>query len=141
MTVPKIITQSKTSDASYADDDDLSFPVEEDGIYAIRFKFWFDTAAAADFQWQLSGPSGGTLRANGHWVVPNSTTHVDWRDTAFSTTHPITGSGTTGGFVQGEATFTNGSTGGVIAIQWSQNTSNAGTTQVLAGSYLEYLKI
>jgi len=41
--------------------------------------------------------------------------------------------------VEFTGTLHNGANAGTFAFQWAQNTSDANVTQVLAGSYMEYI--
>jgi hypothetical protein len=62
-------------------------------------------------------------------------------DTALPGSTSLTGTGTTGGFVQFMSILHNGANAGYFRLQWAQNTSDAGNTTVLSGSYIDYVTI
>lgn len=139
----KATDQSKTSDTTLANDTNLIFnPITSGKKYAIRGRIFFDTAATPDFKYRLGGSATITpLRIFTKHVVPGTTVLVNAIETAFpTTTQAVTGTGTTGGYIEIDGEFTVTGTG-TIALQWAQNTSNASATKVLAGSYLELLEV
>lgn len=132
---------TRTSTATLAADDDLQFSMKVSGRYIFRAAVWFDTSAAADFKYQFLGPSVTSLvRIQHTYVVPSGTAYTVATDTALSTvTSPVSGA-TTGGFLQVHGNVRNSTTAGLLVLQWAQNTSDASSTSVLAGSYVEWME-
>jgi hypothetical protein len=60
-------------------------------------------------------------------------------DTSVTPATSITGTGTTGGFIEMDVAWQNGANAGTFAFQWAQNSSGATASVVRAGSYLEYM--
>ena len=131
--------QTKNSDTTYATDTDLQFRVDANRIYTIRLKIWFDTDATPDFKFQFTGPGSPTLLiAKGHYWIPGASADSDFFHTAFSTSVAVTGASSADGFIEADVLLQNGANMGVFALQWAQNTSDAGDTIVRGGSYIEY---
>jgi hypothetical protein len=138
----KTADESTASDTTMSSDSELFVGVLANGKYAVKGRIFFNTPAAADFKWQLAGPASPTLinvakKAIGGGETAESAIAVD---TAFATSTPVLGSGTTG-YVEFEAILHNGANAGVVEFQWAQNTSDGGNTIVRAGSYLEYTRV
>ena len=142
-TVVKSVAETKNSDTTLADDAELLFPCEAEGIYVFEHRVFFDTSATPDFKFKVTGPSTpDEVVLRGHYVAVGDTADTDFVDTAFGTEHNVTGTGgTTGGYVEIVGLVNVGAAGGVIDFQWAQNTSDAADTTVLAGSHLRYLKV
>ncbi|QDP53235.1 MAG: hypothetical protein GOVbin7744_38 [Prokaryotic dsDNA virus sp.] len=131
-------TESKTSDTTYATDSDLALLVKANTKLTGRLVAWFDTAATPDFKFQFTAPGSPTLlRIVGRYVVPGATSSTEFLHTS-GTSVAVTGSGSTGGYLEADILLHNGANAGVFGLQWAQNTSNASATKVLAGSYFEY---
>lgn len=138
---PTITTRTAT--VTLANDPHLSFPVDAGGIYVFDFRIFFDTTAAADFKLALTGPASPTgLRFARGCIAPSATA---WSSVGVSTAYgaglALVGTGTTGGYCEGRGILQNGANAGSVAVQWAQNTSDAGNTSVLPGSTLYYAKV
>lgn len=139
--VVKSSDQTKTADAALANDTDLIFSMVASTKYRIRILVFFDTTAAADFKFALSGPAAPTLvRIFRKHVDPAAlTTLVVAAEVAYTASTAVAaGAGTTGGFVEFEMIVHNGVNAGTFGFQWAQNTSDASNTIVRAGSFLAY---
>jgi hypothetical protein len=142
--IVKLENETRNSDATLANDDELLFTMAAETKYAVRGRIFFDTAAAADFKFALTGPASPTLvRILRKHVDPNAlTTLIIASEVAYTASTAVAGgTGTTGGWVEFDAIIHNGDNEDTFAFQWAQNTSNAGDTIVRAGSYLEYRAI
>lgn len=140
--INKTTDESTASDTTFSSDSQLQFTMLANSTYHVRGRVLFSTVAAADFKWQLTGPSSPTLvriarRAIGGGDAAFSAVGVD---TAFSTSVAVLGGGAEG-FVEFDAAIQNGANAGTFAFQWAQNTSDAGNTTVRAGSYLEFIRM
>lgn len=135
--------QAKTSDASLANDSELSFAMAASTKYRVSLKVWFDTAATPDFKYAVVGPSSPTLvRSMRKHIDPNAlTTLASAAEISFPGATVNAGTGTTGGYIEIDMIVHNGLNAGTLAFQWAQNTSNGSATTVLAGSELSYRKV
>lgn len=138
-TVQKLADETKTANTTFANDAELKFSMLVNKKYRIRGTIWFDTTAAGDFKYQFVGPASPTLvRFERIDCVAGGTPAENVPDTAYPTNKALAGAGTTGGYIRFEAIVQNGASAGTFALQWAQNTSDAGNTTVYAGSYIEY---
>lgn len=139
--VNKVSDESRTSNATLADDSALIFPMAANSKYTFRGTIFFDTGASGDFKWRHSGPASPTLvRLVRQWIIPGGTAFAGIAvDQAYSSADlALTGTGTNGGVVWIEGIIQNGVNAGNFAFRWAQNTSDAVSTIVRAGSYLEW---
>ena len=133
----KAADESKSLDASLTDDSKLTFSMLAYRIYSVRIKVPFYTTAAADFKVGLTGPTSPTsLNAQFIMIAPDGT-QTQIADATW-TNHSITSASNGNGFVNIDLTCETGSNAGTFAVQWAQNTSDASSTKVYAGAYLEY---
>ncbi len=141
--VTKTADQTKNSTTALAADTALVVPMLANSDYIIRGKILFDTVAAADFKWRHVGPAAPTrVRVHRNHIIPGTTAYVPAVDVAYSAGDiTVVGTGTTGGCVAIEAWIRNGGNAGNFEFHWAQNTSDAGDTKVLLGSYLEYAPV
>lgn len=147
-TIFKTADQSKTSDAVLAADNTLQFAMTINKTYIIRGHVFFDTAATPDFKFSITG-ADGTSRATLGRSIPGAaagtdaiteSTIVNAGSTTYVASTSMTGTGTTGGMVRFTIQAVAGANG-TFAFNWSQDTSNASATKVLAGSFLEYRQV
>lgn len=124
------------------DDDTLQFATVANTQYAIRLRAWFDTTATADFKYRMTH-TGTTTRVRRYIERAvaggtSATTPTVAMENAFDAADvTLIGTGTTGGFVREDIILQVGASGGVLKLQWAQNTTDAAGTTVLEGSYLE----
>jgi len=129
-----------TSNGTLFDDSALTFSMAANTNYAVRLIVFFDTGASEDFQFALTGPTSPTyVRVRRRHFPPGSTTATNGMDTTVTPATSITGTGTTGGFIEMDVAWQNGANAGTFAFQWAQNSSGATASVVRAGSYLEYM--
>ncbi len=141
--VKKTSTESIISDNTLNNDSVLLFAVSASLLYAFRFIIFYDTPAAADFQFTLTVPAGYTLvRWEYNVVTPaaGSFSPVGC-NTASGTVQNAPGTGTIGGYVEINGILENGVNVGNVTFRWAQLTSTASNTSVLLGSFLEWTTI
>lgn len=141
-TVPKTAIETRSASAALANDGALQFAMVANTTYDIRMRVYYDTAAAPGLKYALSGPASPTLvrLARKHISAAALTALVVASEVAYTASTSLPG-GTTGGYIEFDATVANGANAGTFAFQWAQDTSNASNTSVNAGSYLEYRKV
>jgi hypothetical protein len=146
-TVTKIADESKTTDTTFADDAALTFPVEASKIYLLRGAIFFSTGATPDFKFQFTGPTSPTdITVRGAYYIAEGAsgtgTRTEFVDIAFSVSHSVAGANTgDDGYVEFHMRLENGTNAGAVTLQWAQDTSDAATTSVLAGSYIEVITV
>lgn len=139
--VRKTADETISSDATLGDDAVLKFAMLANTKYSFRARIFFDTSAAADFKYRHSGPAAPTLvRIHRREVIAGGTADTTSTvDAAYSAADiSLIGAGTTGGYIELDGVIHNGANAGDFVFQWSQDTSNASNTTVLAGSYIEW---
>jgi hypothetical protein len=139
--VRKTADQTKTSTTALANDTTLQFAMAANTKYAFRCKIHYSTPGGADIKFRHAGPASPSfvhIRRNS--IAPGAVALGNIAvDTAYSAADiVITETSGTEGFFEFEGVVHNGANSGTFAIQWAQNTSDAGSTIVRAGSYLEY---
>lgn len=140
----KTANQTVQSNATLFTDSALQFSMAASGIYQITIRVFFDTTAAADFKFALTGPASPTaVRLLRKHIDPNALTSlIVASEVAYtSSTAVAAGTGTTGGVVEFDMIVQNGVNAGTFGFQWAQNTSDASNTTVLAGSSLTYKRL
>lgn len=141
--VLKTADEDRSSGTTLTADSTLAFAMAASTNYLIRIRVFF-TAGAGDFKYSLTGPGSPTsVRVVRKHIDPtNLTTLVTTSEAAVTgSTSLSAGAGTTGGWVELECVWINGSnTTPNFSFQWARN-SASGTTTVLKGSYMEYTVI
>jgi hypothetical protein len=108
---------------------------------------FFSTSATPDFKFQFTGPTSPTdITVRGAYYIAEGAsgtgTRTEFVDIAFSVSHSVAGANTgDDGYVEFHMRLENGTNAGEIALQWAQDTSDAATTSVLAGSYIEVITV
>jgi hypothetical protein len=147
----KAADESVSSDATVGDDNTLVIPdltPYRGKTITFVVEAWFDTLAAADFSYTMTAatPAGAitrmraTVQQSAAGVAGSTDNQATVTLTTVGWTQTVLGTGTTGGYVRvaGVATVSATATGS-MGFGWSQTTSTAGNTTVLAGSYMQYL--
>ncbi|MFH0810717.1 MAG: hypothetical protein V2A77_09675 [Pseudomonadota bacterium] len=137
-------TAVKTADqtnntSTLADDTVLQFNTVANTQYVIRLFAFFLTNATADSKYRLVH-TGTTTRVRRR-VRRTATTDIAQTielKTAFDTADVVLSTTGLNPWVEEDIIVQVGATPGVIKVQWAQVTTNAGPTQCLEGSYLEY---
>jgi hypothetical protein len=146
-TVVKSSTQTKTSDAAFADDSELSFTTAANTTYRIKVLLDVEAHNTPDFKWRLNH-TGTTTRFLGVVDQSNTTGTATSRtagpytaaDLAAGTANAMNGSAAAGlhGNVQCDCVIQVGASGGTFSVQWAQNTSNGNITQVFEYSSITW---
>ncbi len=140
----KLAGTTRNTNTTLADDPDLIFPVHPNEAYLFRGTVWYLTSAAADFKFTLSGPaSPASVRIKRHVIIPGGTAYSNIAITTAFGGAGIAVVATPGGdgLIEFHGGVTVGATAGNVAFSWAQNTSDAGPTTVLRGSYLEWARV
>jgi hypothetical protein len=131
--------ETASLDSTLSNDSDLQFTMAANTVYNIEVEVFFETNATADFKYALTGPASPTrVDIVERYFAAGSSSEVTAVGVAYPSGTAITGSGSTGGYIKLNMTVNNGVNSGTFALQWCQNTSNPGTTKVIAGSKLTY---
>lgn len=141
--VVKQSDQSKTSDASLADDSELTLALAANTKYIIEVDIYFSTASTPDIKFRHTGPASPTIVHLERWhIVGGGSAFAGVTvDTAYSASDiAIDGSGAAG-VLHIRGVIHNGANAGTFAIQWAQNTSNGTAATVRAGSQIRYRKV
>ena len=137
--VKKTADETKTSNATVADDAALTFSMLANTKYHVRLFVIFDTHTTPDFKWRHAGPASPTLvRVMRKWTPGGSAALGTQVDTAYSASDQSIAGNTGSGHIQLDCIIHNGANAGTFSFQWAQNVSDANPTTVYAGSYLEY---
>lgn len=131
-----------TNDTTLNDDAFLKFTTSANTQYIFRFNIIANTAATPDFKFALNHT--GTTTATRWSTIRSTSAGVYPMLGAISSTTAngtaVTVTGTSAGdipiIIWGYIQV--GASGGTLAFQWAQNTSNAAATTVYEGSFLEY---
>lgn len=138
-TAIKTLDEVRSATTVLADDTTLQFAMLGGHKYSVRIRVWFDTTAAGDFKWALTGPALNSARVTRKWIIPGGSAYAGVLvDTTYTASQSVVSAGTTGGYVEVDATI-RPSADGIFRFQWAQDTSDAGNTSVLAGSYMDYV--
>jgi hypothetical protein len=133
----KTADESINTTTTFQDDNELLLTVEANSTYKCRLHLQTSSGTTPDFKYQFSKPSGATTPS---WNALYFTA-------AAALTASISGDAlTTGGFgadlpIEAYGLLITSSTAGTFGLQWAQNTSDAGSTIVRAGSFLELIKV
>ena len=130
--VVKSADESRTSNTTFADDNELKFTVGASEIWVAHFALYFSSGAPGDAKLTFAGPSGST----------GTFFDLQWNIQAFNfgDTDAITGLNLNLGLVFLSVQIINGSTVGTCALQWAQNSSNVTPTILKQNSSLIALK-
>ncbi|MDQ2973547.1 MAG: hypothetical protein M3Q79_03640 [bacterium] len=119
--------------ATLQNDDQLFFSVGANETWNFRFTLHANANATPDIKFAVTAPSGAICKVG--TVDPEGATSV-----------ANLGCGVSTGLINGNSTediyevtgsITNGSTSGVVTLQWAQNTANAANVIVRQGSFVE----
>jgi hypothetical protein len=134
---PTIVTRYKTANETLAnsaalqDDDDLTFSIGANEVWAIDLLLNFSANSVPDIQVAFNGPAGlDDLDVQWH-TNDGMTGSLHAYETSFTYNNGNTdATAIIRGFVK------NGATPGTFALRWAQNTSNATAIIMRAGSHL-----
>jgi hypothetical protein len=134
----KTSNQSVTSSITLQNDTELFVPVEANSFYKVDALILYDGAAAGDLKFLFRTPTGGSMTAMGQGIVTAGSSQQDNQNL------PITGNSSEAVGTFGAGTqmltvmglLTVVGTSGNLQLEWSQNTSNATATRVIANSFI-----
>lgn len=135
----KIADESTSLNSGFLNDAELFIPVAANTNYSIRGRVFFDSAATPDFKWKIDGPASPTRIRSFYQYIANGA--AGWTGVTIAQSYPLAqqlaGAGSAG-LVDFEVMLNNGANSGFVVFQWAQVTSNASSTTVHKGSYLEW---
>lgn len=138
-TVTKTTDETINTDTTVTADSALLFAVAANTKYRFRVLAFFSTGATPGFKFSILGPSTPTLfKARNQFGNDSTGLNNSAVTTSYYSGVAVVGAGGGGGFALVEAVLHNGANAGNIEFGWAQNTSDAGSTTVLAGSFIEY---
>lgn len=135
-TVVKTSSETRASNTTYTDDSALLFSMSANTKYVLRVILLGTSPSTPDFKAILAGPASPTIVAGkkegsgatiNQWIefADYSTSDLD-----MSTNGPLA--------CYWNGVLHNGANAGTCRVQWAQSTSDAGSTIVYAGSYIDY---
>lgn len=152
--VPDVIYKTAATDRAsttvLADDPDLTYQVEANATYHVRFSLWFAALSAADVvtDWTVPvgvtgnrsvlGPGSTVADANADNVAMRCGVHGYGTDVTYS---GVRNSGSLHFGVVEESIVQVSTTSGTIAIRWAQGTTNVTATQLAIGSSMTIRRI
>ena len=140
----KTASTGRSATVTLADDPDLVFTADASGVYVVELKVFVDSPAIPDFKFAVIGPSATGAAYVNYTTSGNGATSDEADEFSASTTYFASTAIAGAAFlplVLITSRFVVGGSGGTVAFQWAQNTSNASATTVLSGSYLKYRKV
>lgn len=130
--------QTVNNSATLVDVPQLKLNVDAYERVLFRVNLFYNTAAAADFKYQVAVPSSPTLyRQLTEGMAPDDTA-FDLAVATSSAAVSITGAANANGFLRVTGVLVNGANAGTLQFKFAQDTANASDTVVYAGSFLEY---
>jgi hypothetical protein len=137
--------ESVTSSTVLQNDDHLVLAVAASCVYVIQWGLRIDGAAAGDFKYSFTGPSGATMTWESQSLATGDTTNVATAITDASTigtvvSHGTIASGTTSR-VRGSGLLVVSLTAGSLQLQWAQATSSGTASKALTGSWIKAERI
>ena len=130
----KTSDQSVVSSAVLVDVTGMSFGFDASSTYAFRF-FYATTHGAGGVRIAVNGSAAASSLFVGYFPTFTAITAYDTSIVSYTT-------GTTSpsvGFITGVVTF--GGSSGTFSVRFAQGGSNAATTTIKAGSYIEWTKV
>lgn len=120
-------------------DDELFIAVEANAVYIVEFIILYTSGTTPDIKFGLTFPAGTT----GTWSgigYDTASTFLSFGPVSIASALPF------GGLAADKEARLNAvvavsSTAGTLQLQWAQNTLNASTTTVYAGSYMKATRI
>lgn len=133
-------TQSVTSSTTLVNDDTLFLPLDPDATYLIQACLYYTAATGGDYKYTFTAPSGATgtqapIRQN---LSGSFAGGFGFNWTATTTAQGSGGSTTMNVYAVGTMTTSNG---GILQLQWAQNTSSATATVMQLNSSLTITQI
>ena len=143
-TLVKSANESRISTATLVNDNDLKFMMRASRSYRIKGSVWFQSVVAADIKYGFVGPAAivinGVLRTI-RGDAPSTETIEMFEGSTYPTNKTI--DNTTSQYTRLEFDLLVSATAadGMFALQWAQNTSNAGTTRLWVASTMDVIEV
>ena len=133
----KTADETIASSTTLQNDDELFVTVAANAAYRLQHDFVFNSGTTPDIKFTYSLPSGGAGKVIG-WA--HNTSNVIFTFNGLATaTYSLSGIAAVA-FVRVSGYITT-SSAGTVQVQWAQNTSDPGSTTVLAGSSLQLTRV
>lgn len=139
----------RTSTASPADDPDLQFDLAANAVYLVEFFLYYSAISAAGFLtvWRIPDGAAGNkgIQGPGSSATASDANNISMRSgvhglTTLNVAYGTRNSATNQCFAYEESSLATQSAG-TVAIQWSQNSSNATATRLAQNSWARCLRI
>jgi len=139
-TVFKSADETIASDDTLTDDSDLTFSVDASSFYFFILRMEINSPITPDFKYIMSLPVGatGNWTKAGAFLSPSSETYDP--DSVLTQIFFST-AGANDNLLFQVGYLETDTTAGTAAVQWAQNTSNAGATTVRKGSTMMFKKL
>lgn len=139
--VTKSSDQSVQSTTTLQNDNELLFPMSANKTYQFELLAFTSTPTNADFKFGFTGPASPTKVSVNHLYKADGFSGNSSK-TAYETTGVAGLHGSvTEGLLSICGRIANGNNAGNFQLTWCQNTSNAGNTSVLKGSFIRWRQI
>jgi hypothetical protein len=132
----------RTATTTMADDPDLAFTVEANGIYKVEFHIHYAAVSTEQFRTQWTVPSGASGLRSAFGIdstvssaTPSGIMRTGVHQYTSGATYGDRNNNTNQCLAIEESVVTVSTTAGTVALQWAQATSGATGTRVAAGSY------
>lgn len=139
--IPKIAvrtaSQTVNNTATFQNDNTLTLAVDANTTYRCHLHLSYTSGTTPDFKYQFTKPTGATLSA---WSFVGYSTAVAFAYGGSGDAQSI-GGNVSALPLDAWGILTTSSTAGSFTLQWAQNTATASDTVVLAGSFLELLRV
>lgn len=141
-TIIKSTDETIQSDNTPSTDAALQFTMAANTKYIIELDVRWLSGSTPDIKWTLAGPASPTIAS---WIVTSNSPgggNIQYATGGgtYPTNQTVNGDASTTipGLIYYKLVVQNGANAGTWGFQWSQNTSTASDTTVLAGSSLTY---
>ena len=139
-TIFKPATTTRSSTITVADDPHLRTNLKANKTYVVRGRLIISSGATADFKWGIKAPANLVAYGTSSYIASDAaTTVVPLLAGGLPTNRTVLMSGSNFAILQFEVLILITSADGELAVQWAQNTSNAESTMVACGSYIEVM--
>jgi len=140
-TVFKTSDETITCDTTLSDDADITFCADANSNYAVITYFRFNTCSVPDYKTAFSVPACATMKNSQSSAYPALGIDVVEVEATSSVSLLVSGGGDDHTHGLTNYVLETGGTSGAVAYQWAQNTSSAGPTKFLKGSWLAFKKL
>lgn len=132
--IRKNTTESLVSSTTLQDDDELLWAVEINTKWAFEIYLRYNSGTTPDIKTAFSIPAGVSGAVTRIHVTGGALTMTE--SSALTTVVASDGTGGAASILMTGTLICGGVSPGNVVLQWAQNTSDAGSTQVLLGSHL-----